>query len=111
VNSGEETKVFGISVLLERIMGLANHEEETYLGIYGKTSQNGTMGIEVTKSAPGSPAEKAGILSGDILTEIDGNPVASVNALEMLIAKKNPGESVLINISGKGEITVYLEGR
>jgi len=41
-----------------------------------------------------SPAQRAGIEQGDIITKIDGRPVERVSALQRAIRAKEPGETV-----------------
>src|ERR1700735_2737950 len=36
------------------------------------------MGVEITRVAPDSPAEKAGLKSGDVVLQINGNKVESL---------------------------------
>lgn len=62
--------------------------------------------------APGSPADKAGLVENDIILEVDGTKLDDSVSLPNLIAKKNVGDSVQMKIMHKGEektITVKLE--
>ncbi len=61
---------------------------------------------------PDSPAEKAGIIENDIVTEVGGVAIDATHTLASLIRKKNVGDSVQITLLRKGEkktITVVLE--
>lgn len=53
---------------------------------------------------PGSPAEKAGIQEGDIVTHLNGTPVDQNNSFSRLIREAGIGESVLISILRDGEV-------
>lgn len=53
-----------------------------------------TQGAYVTYVAEGSPAQKAGIQTGDIIVAIDGQAVKSVDEVVTAIRKKNVGDKV-----------------
>jgi hypothetical protein len=54
---------------------------------------------------PGAPAANAGILSGDVITSIDGTSIRGIDTVEALklIAHKQAGETVNLTISRNGE--------
>ncbi len=61
---------------------------------------------------PGSPANKAGIVEGDIILEIDGMKIDESRSLASMIGNKKPGDTVSLNVLSKGEektIQVKLE--
>jgi serine protease Do len=64
----------------------------------GLPSVSGAMLSSVT---PGGPAEKAGLLPGDIITEFNGRPVADSEALVNLVVATKPGTSVPVTIYRK----------
>jgi serine protease Do len=53
-------------------------------------------GIVIERVEPGSPAEKAGIKPGDVITTVDGKPVHNGNDLVSPIAQTPIGRSVAI---------------
>lgn len=53
-------------------------------------------GLRITHLVPGSGADKAGLRIGDVLTRIDGEPIASFEALSWHIAARQPGEKVQV---------------
>jgi serine protease Do len=74
----------------------------------GLDSPNGALVTEPTKD---SPADKAGVKSGDVITAVDGNKISNALGLSRTIAGKNPGTKVELTIwrNGKEEkVTVEL---
>ncbi|MBA3640255.1 MAG: DegQ family serine endoprotease [Acidobacteria bacterium] len=64
---------------------------------------NGTTGALVGDVEAGSPAAKAGIKSGDVITAINGESVKDSNVLRNEIAQLQPGTSVKITILRDGK--------
>ncbi len=60
-------------------------------------------GALVTEPSKDSPAEKAGIKSGDVITKVDGREVNNALDLSRTIAGKNPGTAV--------DVTVWRDGK
>ncbi len=61
-----------------------------------------------------SPAEKAGLLSGDVILEIDGQKVNTPNHLQSIIAQKRVGQDVQLKVFRDGatfDKTVKLRPR
>jgi len=104
---------------------LANFEktgrfERPFLGVrYRMISQDLALlndvpqGAYVVEVVEGSPADKAGIKEGDIITKLDGQPVREKDGgLAKLIAQKKIGEKVELTIWRDGEqkeMTATLE--
>ena len=61
----------------------------------------GAGGAMLSSVIPGGPAEKAGLLPGDIITEFNGRPVADSDALVNLVIATKPGTSVPITVYRK----------
>ena len=51
-------------------------------------------GVVVTNVAPGSPAARSGLDAGDVILEINRQPVADVASFRQLLAGVGPGQSV-----------------
>ncbi len=51
----------------------------------------------------GSPAAKAGLQAGDLITAVDGSTVTSVNQFVAAIANYAPGETVTLTVKRSGE--------
>jgi membrane-associated protease RseP (regulator of RpoE activity) len=71
-------------------------------------------GVMVSKVEPGSPAEKAGIKVGDILTALDGKPATSSLDLRRRVRSAEDGTQTSIELWRKGKVqtlTATLEKR
>jgi serine protease Do len=60
------------------------------------------QGVVVTGVEPDSGAEKAGLMPGDVIREINRQPVKSVKEFEKLSSTVKKGENVLILINRRG---------
>ncbi len=61
-----------------------------------------SQGALVRGVEPGSPAEKAGIEAGDIITRFDGKPVDRVADLPRLVGNTKPGTKATITVFRRG---------
>ncbi|MET1132354.1 MAG: trypsin-like peptidase domain-containing protein [Aeromicrobium sp.] len=57
-----------------------------------------TIGAEIGEVAPGSAGEKAGLKAGDIVTQVDGNPVSSNDALVATVRGYKPGDTITLTV-------------
>jgi len=60
---------------------------------------------------PGSPADKAGLRSGDIVTSVDGTALDAQHDLSTLILPHQPGDQIVLSVLRNGkssEVTVTL---
>lgn len=107
-----------ISTAIPIINDLMNQEvieesKQGYLGIQGNdvTDEyfegfNMPKGIYVVKIVEGSPADKAGLKAGDIITKFAGRDVASMEGLRNILSSKKAGEEVKMEVernNSKGE--------
>jgi serine protease Do len=60
-------------------------------------------GVLISSVDPGSPAEKAGLRSGDIITSVDGKEIKNGDDLVALITSKQPGSTVRIGYMRNGK--------
>jgi S1-C subfamily serine protease len=69
-----------------------------------------TQGLLVTDVAGGGPADRAGLRRGDVILEVDRQPVQDAPALQKALAAVAPGRSVLIRVHrpGSDAKTQYL---
>ena len=61
------------------------------------------IGALIGEVSPGSPAEKAGILPGDIIIEYKGKEIAQMNMLPALVAETPIGEKVDVTLIRDGK--------
>ncbi len=89
------------------INNLSRSEAEAF----GLESNDGAL---VEQVVPGHAAEKAGLLHGDIITSVDGQPVSDTRELIDTVSDMPPGTKVGLGVVRNGksrEITVTLEER
>lgn len=60
-------------------------------------------GVEVVRVEAGSPAEKAGLELGDVIVGVDGQEVTSTGQFMELLARRDPGETVTLDVIRYGE--------
>jgi serine protease Do len=63
---------------------------------------NGKRGVVVTRVAPDSGAEKAGLMPGDVIREINRQPIKSVKDFEKVSSDVKKGSNVLILVNRRG---------
>jgi Do/DeqQ family serine protease len=69
-------------------------------------------GALVASVAPNSAAARAGLKAGDVITDIDGQPVDDPNAFDYRFATKSLGGQALLNVARAGKeskLTVALQ--
>jgi serine protease Do len=69
-------------------------------------------GAVVSQVENGSPAEKAGLKVGDVITELDGQKVSDASQLQIEVGQKQPGSSIKLEVLRDGKtvsVPVTLE--
>jgi S1-C subfamily serine protease len=66
---------------------------------FGVEKNEGVLVLDVEKA---SPAEKAGIKSGDVIVRVNGDPVADASAAAEAISAVEPGDTVSFDVLRKG---------
>jgi putative serine protease PepD len=77
--------------------GTAQH---AYLGV---AISSASAGIKLTEVRSGTPAAKAGLQTGDVITALDGKAVTDAAELQSAIDAKRPGDSVSITYTHNGK--------
>jgi serine protease Do len=68
---------------------------------------NDASGAVVTQVEPDSPAGKAGLKVGDVITELDGKKVSDAGELQVEVGQKRPGATIKLEVMRDGK-TVNL---
>jgi len=84
-----------------RTVGHATHGA---LGISGIDASDGPT---VTKVFPGGPAEQAGVRAGDIVEEVEGHEVYSMDDVMALVRHDQPGEPLELELL-RGSSTIHV---
>ena len=107
----------GFAIPIDRAMAIANqirsgapspaiHLGDTaFIGVAIADSPrfgSGPAGAVVRQALPGTPARQAGILSGDIITAVDGIPVNSAVDLSNIMDQRRPGDTIVLSWVDRG---------
>jgi putative serine protease PepD len=76
--------------------------QHAYLGVSTAPALSGG-GAEVGSVNPGSPAERAGLQVGDVITEVDGQRVDDPSDISSAITDNKPGDRISIQVSRYGQ--------
>jgi carboxyl-terminal processing protease len=88
----------------EEMQELLEFSSGSYQGIGIEVEFRKDKSLAIVAPIDGSPAAKAGLRSGDIITAIDGKPVKGSNANNASIGLRGkPGSTVRMNITRAGE--------
>jgi hypothetical protein len=73
-------------------------------------------GLRITDVSAGSPAEKAGMKGGDIITKLGDSKISGVEDLQSALMKHKPGDKVIVVVKRDGkelsfEVTLTKRGR
>jgi S1-C subfamily serine protease len=88
-----------------------------YLGVGVRTPSTvfggspGTAGAQIVQTVQGGPADQAGLVVGDVITNLDGHSVASPQGLTSVMINEKPGKSVsvsYVDTSGQQHTTTVV---
>lgn len=120
-NANNLITAYGITGIKKLIEDMSNSNERMHLGLYVKDITSEAMrnynipaGVYVSKVEMNSNAMNVGIVSGDIITAFNGNPINSVNDYSQKLWDCNAGQEVELiimrqNGSGYAETKVMVE--
>ncbi len=55
-------------------------------------------GAVIAEVEPDAPGAKAGLRTGDVITELDGKPVTDAGQLQMTVGQKRPGDTIHLQV-------------
>jgi putative serine protease PepD len=73
-----------------------------FLGVGVQAATDG-KGVEITDVADNSPASKAGLKEGDVITAIDGKAVTAPDAVRSAVQAKQSGDSLSVTYTRNGQ--------
>jgi putative serine protease PepD len=89
--------------------------ERPWIGVSTSPPTAGAgAGAEVQETVPGSPAQRAGLNKGDVITSVDGRAVAKPEDVAAAIENKRPGDTIRIEVrrgSSSTDFEVRLDER
>ena len=98
-----DADMLGIGVLSVLPRSL-RESDRAFLGIGLESSEKG---IRVLRLFPGTPAEKAGLTPGDIITELDGKTYSSVPDFINAVSSLNPGDRIKLSALRDNNVASY----
>jgi S1-C subfamily serine protease len=87
----EDNAVSGVHIGATAFLGV-EFASATSTGGVGSSS----AGVTIAGTLPGTPANQAGLVEGDAITEIDGQFVTSGSDLQTILLTKKPGDSIKV---------------
>ncbi|GEM_PF-1236948 len=75
--------------------------QKPFLGVYLDYSSE--EGVRISGAMAGTTAEEMGLLKGDILTEINGEPVSDITGLKEILSRQPIGESIAVQYMRDGK--------
>lgn len=91
-------------------LGLAMQAVPLQESLRARLNLKASDGLLVLHVEPGSPADQAGVLLGDVLIEIDGQSLADTDAVQEALRSHKPGNSINLKlVRGGSMVTVNLE--
>jgi S1-C subfamily serine protease len=87
--------------------------DRAYLGL-ASGERPATPGALVGTVNPGTPADEAGIKTGDLIVGFDGKKIRNPSELSLAVLKKQPGDEVKVELKRGGDtrtVTVKLDER
>jgi S1-C subfamily serine protease len=110
VSPGFEGNVMALGTYSTNVRSTVSGEQ-AFLGVQPQTTD---LGVLIQDVRPGSASYEAGLRDGDVIVQLDGQPVTSVAELVHLIRSKQPGEQVniqFIRSNQSREAVAKLSGR
>ena len=101
---------FGATVPAAPVLGITGQDLSGQLGKYFGAPDG--EGVLITNVEANSPAAKAGLEAGDVITKVDGDRVRTLAELREQLRLKREAKTVMLSVLRKGsEISVNIEPR
>lgn len=103
-----DTAFVGLSDLAADLNGMIRGKEMPYLGIYGIGGSGGNeaaqlpQGIYVQQVEPRSPAYRGKLRVADMITDVDGHAMQTMEDLHAYLAECQPGQEITVTIYRQG---------
>jgi S1-C subfamily serine protease/photosystem II stability/assembly factor-like uncharacterized protein len=76
---------------------------DAYLGVQGDDVA-GEKGAKLTQVTAGGPAEKAGLMAGDVIQELDAKPLKNYRGINEVLKDKKVGDKLTLKIARATEV-------
>jgi len=93
-------RIFGEATLMRGRLGMVIRDLNKDLAPYFNVKED--EGVLVLEVAEDSPAEKAGVKAGDVITAVDGTPVHDTETLGDKVSNADEGDTLAVEIIRKG---------
>ncbi len=90
-----------VDLIAQRIVA-GESLEFGFLGIRGQSPTDGTQGAVVASVEADSPAATGGLEIGDLIVDIGGEPVATMDELAAQIQLYRPGDTIVVDVVREG---------
>ncbi|BBY99509.1 hypothetical protein AWC04_00030 [Mycolicibacterium fallax] len=110
IGGGADPAGQGFAIPIDRALGIASQIRAAESSPYVHIGPSAMLGIGIDAGGPprpnglpirsimrDGPAERAGIVPGDVLTAIDGTPIDSANTLTGLLDQRHGGDVITLN--------------
>jgi S1-C subfamily serine protease len=116
------TRQMGVPVIADEQEAIVGFDMPRLQRMASRNRRGGGLGLKVADAADqpgaqvggvreGSAAERAGVQAGDIVVELSGRPVSSVDDLEQIAHRRVPGmPTSLVVLRGEARHTLIVPG-
>jgi S1-C subfamily serine protease len=99
-----QAKQIGDQIVAGQSSAIIHIGRTAFIGILTNSSTTANGGAAVAGVVPDSPAERAGIQTGDVITTLDGTSVADAGAIGALMIPHHPGDPARLGwVDGNGQ--------
>lgn len=103
---GQSPQAFTFALGARRRIGVGTTTLTKQLADYFSIS--GGQGVLITSVTEGSPADKAGLKAGDVITQVDGEQIEGAGDLSRAINRKQEGDITLVIVRDKSQRTISV---